>query len=709
MIAEASPFSTATSTTFEVNDFDLKADNMAHIIDIVENRLYSNKALAVIREYSTNALDANVMAGRGDKRVRITLPSRVEAKFKVRDFGYGLTKDEMVNVFCSYGESTKRNTNSAVGQMGIGCKAGFSYGSSFLVTSYQKGVKTVYNCVKNSPRNNLVTVGVFDTTEADGLEISINVRDNDIDTFRDESFDFFKFWEVMPEIIGFGEEELVKMKDSLNVYLSGNGWKLLKESSGKARKINTSYALMGNIAYPIDWNNVNGFKEFLKKVTNNNNTHYLSHFITVNSFVFEFGIGEVKMSPSREGLEYIEKTDTAILNKLQVVLNEINASCQAKIDSVSNVWDAKVIWNDLFEGYQSSLYYLKDSIKLVYNGSELTHGRIVFGDAYKHIAKCYIRKKTIFSVYNSFNSVECNDKTALLELDVTEGIFVGKAATYLHTTHGYTKIIVLSFKDSAERNEVFAAIGLNDSFIIKYSSISNIVKKTIVRKGNTATGNNGMVDKDSTIRSLKYVTGSIHYRNNVNNLDSEYTDMVAGGVYVEIDKTAVKSNYYLHDIADMVNKFNAINTDTPIKVYFIGQGLIDSKLMRKGNWVKFDDYIKTYITDFVNTNNLGLIAAFHTISSNVNVSLPLAKFFKKHKFNSDLNRLADFVDNKYKNIEREIAKNYKPTQAELDTVKDLLSRIWVKYPLISLLTIAFDFNRADIDNVEAMNYFSNAS
>ena len=43
--------------------FTVKDKNVGHIFSILRNKLYSNKPLAIIREYCTNAFDAHVEAG----------------------------------------------------------------------------------------------------------------------------------------------------------------------------------------------------------------------------------------------------------------------------------------------------------------------------------------------------------------------------------------------------------------------------------------------------------------------------------------------------------------------------------------------------------------------------------------------------------------------------------------------------------------------
>ena len=61
--------------------FSIKQDNLAHIFGILRNQLYSNKPLAVIREYCTNAYDAHVDAGKADEPIIITVPTHISPSF----------------------------------------------------------------------------------------------------------------------------------------------------------------------------------------------------------------------------------------------------------------------------------------------------------------------------------------------------------------------------------------------------------------------------------------------------------------------------------------------------------------------------------------------------------------------------------------------------------------------------------------------------
>lgn len=78
----------------------------SHIFSILRDKLYSNKVLAVIREYSTNALDAHVLVGRSDLPVYVRVPAADgEPNFIVRDYGPGLAEDDVYRIYVKYGRA----------------------------------------------------------------------------------------------------------------------------------------------------------------------------------------------------------------------------------------------------------------------------------------------------------------------------------------------------------------------------------------------------------------------------------------------------------------------------------------------------------------------------------------------------------------------------------------------------------------------------
>src|SRR5579862_6090082 len=115
----------------DMNTMD--AESIAVMIENSRDGFYSNKELAPLREYSTNARDSHIASGMPYRPIEITHPTVMEPELKIRDFGKGLTIDQLEEIYFKYWKSTKRNTNDQNGCLGIGAKSAFAYAPFYTV------------------------------------------------------------------------------------------------------------------------------------------------------------------------------------------------------------------------------------------------------------------------------------------------------------------------------------------------------------------------------------------------------------------------------------------------------------------------------------------------------------------------------------------------------------------------------------------------
>ena len=96
----------------EQGEFRIK--NSATAFAILSSGLYSNKFKAILRELGCNAYDSHVEAGCPEKPFTVHLPTRVNPILSIRDYGTGLTHDQIMNLYTTYFESTKNDSNDYV-------------------------------------------------------------------------------------------------------------------------------------------------------------------------------------------------------------------------------------------------------------------------------------------------------------------------------------------------------------------------------------------------------------------------------------------------------------------------------------------------------------------------------------------------------------------------------------------------------------------
>ena len=310
--------------------FGIRPEDTHTILSILRDSMYSDKILAVIREYSTNAVDAHVDAGKDNVPIEVTLPTRLDPNLKIRDFGEGLSEDDIREIYAMYGCSTKRNTNKAVGQLGLGCKSGFAYGDQFMITSWHKGKKIVYSAyIDETNIGAIAKMSEEDSKEPDGVEIQVAAASEDVHRFHQKAAHLFSHFPIKPIVHNLNPDYGV-IKD-FAYWLEGelpNGVKW-----GPQEKNATPRAIMGGIPYDIDRSQFD-FGE--------RGEYILDHGIHI-----WFRIGDVQMAANREALEYNEKTKKHIKLVVRDVIDKIADAATEKLSGAKTMKEACIAFNRL--------------------------------------------------------------------------------------------------------------------------------------------------------------------------------------------------------------------------------------------------------------------------------------------------------------------------------------------------------------------------
>lgn len=95
----------------------LTIESNASMLKLLTTDVYNDTALAVMREWSTNAIDACIAAGTPPK-LDVHLPTNHNLLFSVRDYGTGLSQEAILTTFLTLGASTKRDSNKFNGTFG---------------------------------------------------------------------------------------------------------------------------------------------------------------------------------------------------------------------------------------------------------------------------------------------------------------------------------------------------------------------------------------------------------------------------------------------------------------------------------------------------------------------------------------------------------------------------------------------------------------
>ena len=328
---------TKTYGDVESVDCTIKTDD-AKLFHILSN-LYSRPLNAVVRELSTNCLDGHRVVGKEKTPFEIHINDNVlEDEFNIafRDFGPGMSKETIVKVFSSFGESTKINSNLETGCLGLGSKSPFAVTSTFMVISFIDNIRYVYNMSKDqSGRPKITLFNESYTEEPNGMCMIVPLDRTQYDKSMilnaiELELNFFKVFPIIKyndsEMRLNGRNEKTYKKVAHNCYmLFGNGKKNVKEN----------YVIQAEIGYVLDIDKLLktcfideslGFLEMVDGKLSSDTKSTISKIFHAQFFHIYMPNGTVGFAPSREELMYDKETSSNIMQKVmticKVVLNK---------------------------------------------------------------------------------------------------------------------------------------------------------------------------------------------------------------------------------------------------------------------------------------------------------------------------------------------------------------------------------------------------
>ena len=347
-------------------DFQLDLSNAGHITQILRKQIYSRHDLAVVREYITNAIDEHIKHN-VTHPVAITLPSRHNNyMFKVRDFAKGLPAEEVEDLYVKYGASTKRESNTQAGCLGIGCKAAFAYTDTFNITSYHPSGTHKYVATLTNATGQLHHISSeSDYGEPTGMLIEVPVPEGKVNEFINVTTEYLDYldktlfhaqidrgngnetWAIEnsddPELRWkISEDSIFLQSDDTAVY----PWYFTEIN--KMNK-NNCVVVMGNVPYPIDASNLSDEHRFLS------NPH----------LVIEAPLGSLSIAANREEIQYDDRS--------KLTLSQIETSIEQSIQSrIQITIEQAPSWAEAIKAYKAS----QESINPQYRNSYYASQRL---------------------------------------------------------------------------------------------------------------------------------------------------------------------------------------------------------------------------------------------------------------------------------------------------------------------------------------------
>lgn len=554
----------------EEAEFTIQAN--AQAFRALSSTLYADKISSIIRELSTNAYDSHVYAG-NEEPFEIELPSALEQTFTIRDYGIGMTKEELLKLYNSYFKSGdyKLKSNDYVGCFGLGSKSPFAYTKNFTVISFKDGIKYACNAFINE--KGVPVLNILSETETDkpnGVEIKIPVKNGDTYTWNSSALNVYRYFKMIPKGINITRPEPV---------LEGTNWKIVSGT-------HSAVAVIGNIGYPINAHNC--------KVQQYSDEWYL---LQMYNMELHFNIGELDITLSREALEYTERTQQALVKRAKEVLVEAKDLIEKEIATQPTRWDARLFYyGKLRERNSGALNQLKDKIKassLKWKGKPI-HWRIegntdisftlVEYESYRQNMKAYDRNHVGETV------------TAAIFIEDERGT-IGRVKEWVKNNASDAYIVHSPYDEKTKKFDVaLAKKFILDNFEcadahIKY--VSTLPKVVSIRSGRR----NGIGARTSHVFTYRdQNAGSFEHQYwTEKDIDVSKTK----GVYVKMSshKVVIGDKQYhpshIHGITDWFKFDNDF--------MLVGVRITDQPLFEKSpDWIELGEYIKDHLTKQIN-------------------------------------------------------------------------------------------------------------
>lgn len=583
-------------------------EDSAKIFSILRSNIYSDKILAVVREYSTNGWDGHLLNNTPERRLQVSLPTFLSPVFKVRDFGVGLSEESVMHIYTSYGTSTKDSSNDFNGTFGLGSKSAFAYGNTFGITSYFNGVKTLYTAYLDETNIGKIRKEYSEpTSEENGVEIEIAVKTADIRQFNETASVFYKHFQPTPLFLGGDgsvDSAIQNFNNSALMY-EGTDFKIKNTSGNPYWLREKSVVVMGNVAYPISVDALGW-------------TDARADLLTKACVILEVPIGSVSITASREALEYDKRTKDYLIARMCRLHSEILMQTQESIDSCSSFWEAAVMLNnirDLDKSIADKVTFDKwKSIRWSKSNNYYSGFSIMLDDKFVRDEICD-KYDVVLKSFTYFDTPRMSGYRVSQILPDNKTVFIlnrpgkvkkeeitwrvrGAGRKYKHLTDR-VNVILVDFTGKDTSAELMK--GILNGATIDYIEDCDIIKYQSNRSAPRRTSSNTDLAK---VKIFSFNRGNNTTTKSLN-WDAVSNDEIlnGGGVYVTINAfervgSAVSGN--MESVANILKMLE--NVGITVRTVY---GIRDSVKKIGDGWVKFDEWVVDVVNDHIELYGLG--------------------------------------------------------------------------------------------------------
>lgn len=337
------------------NKVGIDVNNINFITSLLTSNLYSLPIESFLRETIANAWDSQVETNNTNTPilVRITqIEDTNDITISIRDYGTGLSPQRFDEIYKNIGSSTKRDSNSYIGALGIGRFCCLSVSNTVSIKSYYNGKCYSYLMYKDGETLNIDLLNTIDTQYDNGVEVSVNV----VNAFyeREHIIQGLALLCYFEQI--YVDTDVDYLKNFIERFNSRQIHEFYSFKVCSLSEVSSICCLMGNVLYPL------------------NNVNILG---TQPNIAITCDIGELDITPNRENLRYSNKTKECLQDKINLVRDEIISYLKKQLNKDYATVDSYI--TDISSNYISlQLWDFKtNAITIDFNKQTLSYANIV--------------------------------------------------------------------------------------------------------------------------------------------------------------------------------------------------------------------------------------------------------------------------------------------------------------------------------------------
>jgi len=345
----------------ESSEFTIAANSK--MFDILSSKIYEDPIRAIVRELSCNAIDANIEANNLSP-FKVYLPIKSHQSLIIEDNGIGMTHEDVMTVYKSYGKSTKSNSNKVIGALGLGGKTPLAYTNQFTLITAKDGLKNNYIIFKDERGIPNVTHVGKEECDISGTTVELIVKPEDIEKFYIASIKTFVFFDKMP-IIKRGEKEFYEtIEASFTSSYGRSSIDIIKQTYEKVREMlktdfmpgknvtneffirklsdhyNSEYGIvMGQVYYDVNIKQI--INEIYGSSVAKTAADFPNIYVAKPKKILHVPLGSVSIQPSRESLNYNQVTIDFLKKKFyadfEKWLDELHKKAVTPVDFLANI------------------------------------------------------------------------------------------------------------------------------------------------------------------------------------------------------------------------------------------------------------------------------------------------------------------------------------------------------------------------------------